>query len=37
LPQLTGVPDPAMPMGTNWAFVPYTASQMFFRLRPAQP
>jgi hypothetical protein len=36
LPELTGLPDPALPMGTNWAFFPYNASQMFYRLRPSQ-
>jgi hypothetical protein len=37
LPELTGIPDPTRPMGTNWAFFPYTSSQMFFRLQPSSP
>ena len=35
LPELTGMSDPALPMGTNWAFFAYTNARMFFRLQPA--
>jgi hypothetical protein len=32
--EITGLPDPALPMGAVWAFLSYTNSQMFFRLQP---
>jgi hypothetical protein len=31
--ELTGLPDPTLPMGTNWAFFAYTNCQMFFMLQ----
>jgi hypothetical protein len=31
--ELTGQPDPTLPMGTNWAYFPYAESQMFYRLQ----
>jgi hypothetical protein len=37
IPEVTGVPDPALPMGAVWAFLSYTNSQMFFRLQPISP
>jgi hypothetical protein len=33
--EMTGKADPAIPMGTNWAYFGYTNSQMFYRLWPA--
>jgi hypothetical protein len=35
LPEVTGVADPTLPMGTNWAFFSYSGSQRFFKLAPA--
>jgi hypothetical protein len=34
-PELTGVADSSLPMGTNWAFFTYTNCQMFYRLAQA--
>ncbi|HWX23093.1 MAG TPA: hypothetical protein VN578_24590 [Candidatus Binatia bacterium] len=32
--EVTGIPDPTLPLGATWAFISYTTSQMFFRLQP---
>jgi hypothetical protein len=36
-PEITGSPDPSLPMGAVWAFLSYTNAEMFFRLQPVSP